>query len=85
MTTVKIANAHHLDTIIRADRMPHIWCPGCGIGIVMRCYAQAILDSGVAPDQHVVVSGIGCSGRVAGYMDIDSYHSQLGSSWLNRN
>jgi 2-oxoglutarate ferredoxin oxidoreductase subunit beta len=58
--------------------MPHIWCPGCGIGIVMRCYAKAILDSGIPPDQHVVVSGIGCSGRVAGYMNIDSYHTTHG-------
>jgi 2-oxoglutarate ferredoxin oxidoreductase subunit beta len=58
--------------------MPHIWCPGCGIGIVVRCYAQAILDSGISQDQHVVVSGIGCSGRTAGYMKIDSYHTTHG-------
>jgi 2-oxoglutarate ferredoxin oxidoreductase subunit beta len=58
--------------------MPHIWCPGCGIGIVMRCYAQAILDSGIPVDQHIVVSGIGCSGRVAGYMNLDSYHTTHG-------
>ena len=69
---------HPLDNIIRADRMPHIWCPGCGIGIAMRCYAQAILESGIPVDQHVVVSGIGCTGRTAGYMDIDSYHTTHG-------
>ena len=78
MTAVKVADRHPLDAIIRADRMPHIWCPGCGIGIVMRCYAQAILDSQVPVDQHVVISGIGCSGRVAGYMNIDSYHTTHG-------
>ena len=44
----------------------------------MRCYAQAILDSGIPQDNHVVVSGIGCSGRVAGYMKIDSYHTTHG-------
>ena len=55
MIGVKSAERHPLDAIIRADRMPHIWCPGCGIGIVMRCYAQAILDSGLPADQHVVV------------------------------
>ncbi|MGD9093371.1 MAG: thiamine pyrophosphate-dependent enzyme [Anaerolineales bacterium] len=74
----KIVDSHPLDEIIRSDRMPHIWCPGCGIGIVMRCYAQAILESGVPVDKHVVVSGIGCSGRVAGYMNIDSYHTTHG-------
>ncbi len=69
---------HPLDTLIRADRMPHIWCPGCGIGVVMRCYAHAIQMFGDSADRHVVVSGIGCSGRVAGYMNIDSYHTTHG-------
>ena len=78
MSTVIIADRHPLDEIIRSDRMPHIWCPGCGIGIVMRCYAQAILESVISQDRQVVVSGIGCSGRVAGYMNIDSYHTTHG-------
>jgi 2-oxoglutarate ferredoxin oxidoreductase subunit beta len=73
-----LVERHPLDDIVRAERMPHIWCPGCGIGIVMRCYAQAILESGIPEKQHVVVSGIGCSGRVAGYMNIDSYHTTHG-------
>jgi 2-oxoglutarate ferredoxin oxidoreductase subunit beta len=74
----QIADKHPLDDIIRSDRMPHIWCPGCGIGIAMRCYAHAILESGIPVEQHVVVSGIGCTGRVAGYMNIDSYHTTHG-------
>lgn len=78
MDIAKIVDRHPLDEIIRSERMPHIWCPGCGIGIVMRCYAQAILESGIPIDNHVVVSGIGCSGRVAGYMNIDSYHTTHG-------
>ena len=78
MTEAKITDQHPLDDLIRSDRMPHIWCPGCGIGIAMRCYAHAILDSGLDPSRHVVVSGIGCSGRVAGYMNIDSYHTTHG-------
>lgn len=78
MTSPQMVDRHPLDDLIRADRMPHIWCPGCGIGIAMRCYAQGILDSGMEIDRHVVVSGIGCSGRVAGYMNIDSYHTTHG-------
>jgi 2-oxoglutarate/2-oxoacid ferredoxin oxidoreductase subunit beta len=78
MNNIKLVDEHPLDKIIRSDRMPHIWCPGCGIGIAMRCYAQAILDSTLPVDNHVVVSGIGCSGRVAGYMNIDSYHTTHG-------
>jgi len=78
MSAPIIVEEHPLDILIRADRMPHIWCPGCGIGIAMRCYAQAILESGIAVDRHIVVSGIGCSGRVAGYMNVDSYHTTHG-------
>ena len=73
-----LAETHPLDLLIRAERMPHIWCPGCGIGIIMRCYAQAILESDISQERHVVVSGIGCSGRVAGYMYLDSYHTTHG-------
>jgi len=47
MISTKVVESHPLDGIIRSDRMPHIWCPGCGIGIVMRCYAQAIIESGI--------------------------------------
>jgi 2-oxoglutarate ferredoxin oxidoreductase subunit beta len=78
MTIPILAERHPLDDLIRADRMPHIWCPGCGIGIAMRCYAQAILDFDLPVDDHIVVSGIGCSGRVAGYMNLDSYHTTHG-------
>jgi 2-oxoglutarate ferredoxin oxidoreductase subunit beta len=78
MTSAIIVDKHPLDEVLRSDRMPHIWCPGCGIGVVMRCYGQAILESGIPVDNHIVVSGIGCSGRVAGYMDMDSYHTTHG-------
>lgn len=78
MVMPNLVDTHPLDELIRADRMPHIWCPGCGIGIAMRCYAKAILELGEDIDRHVVVSGIGCSGRVAGYMNLDSYHTTHG-------
>jgi 2-oxoglutarate ferredoxin oxidoreductase subunit beta len=78
MSSAQVAESHPLDKIIRTDRMPHIWCPGCGIGIVMRCYASAILESDIPENLHVIVSGIGCSGRAAGYMNIDSYHTTHG-------
>ena len=78
MAQAMVVDKHPLDTILRSDRMPHIFCPGCGIGIAMRAYAQAILDSGIPLEKQVVVSGIGCTGRVAGYMNIDSYHTTHG-------
>jgi len=78
MSPAIVVDQHPLDKVIRSERMPHIWCPGCGIGIAMRCYAQAILDSGIPLEKHVIVSGIGCTGRVAGYMKLDSYHTTHG-------
>jgi 2-oxoglutarate ferredoxin oxidoreductase subunit beta len=60
------------------DRMPHIWCPTCGIGTVVRCYAKALEESGVDLDKASIVSGIGCTGRVAGYMKLDAFHTTHG-------
>jgi 2-oxoglutarate/2-oxoacid ferredoxin oxidoreductase subunit beta len=64
--------------MIRTERMPHIWCPGCGIGSVVTCFVEAIRRSGIDQDKLAVVSGIGCSGRVAGYVNFDSIHATHG-------
>ena len=63
---------------LRQDRIPHIWCPGCGIGTSVNCLTRALTDSGLDLDQVAIVSGIGCTGRVAGYMNLDSFHSTHG-------
>lgn len=72
------AREHPIAPFIRMERMPHIWCPTCGIGTVVKCYATALADSGVDLDKACVVSGIGCTGRVAGYMRLDGFHSTHG-------
>lgn len=63
---------------LRNDRLPHIWCPGCGIGISMGGFVRALEESGVDMDRLAVVSGIGCTGRVAGYMNCDCFHTTHG-------
>lgn len=73
-----IASSHPNDGLLRSDRFPHILCPGCGIGTVIHCYVDAMAASGVDASQHVCVSGIGCSGRAAGYVNVDSYHTVHG-------
>ncbi|MEM4273734.1 MAG: thiamine pyrophosphate-dependent enzyme [Candidatus Caldarchaeum sp.] len=78
MTQVITVQRHPRDRLLRYERLPHIWCPGCGIGIVMAAYAEAIEASGIPPEKHVCISGIGCTGRVAGYMNLDSYHTTHG-------
>ncbi len=67
-----------VEQFLRVDRMPHIWCPGCGIGTTVNSFARALLESQVDLDRVVVVSGIGCTGRVAGYVRLDSFHTTHG-------
>jgi 2-oxoglutarate ferredoxin oxidoreductase subunit beta len=69
---------HPRDGILRPERLPNIWCPGCGVGIVLEAYARAIAGSGIPKDKHTAVSGIGCTGRFSGYLDLDSYHTTHG-------
>ena len=69
---------HPMDGLLRADRLPHLWCPGCGLGSIMACFANAVADSGLPVEKQIVVSGIGCTGRVAGYLNLDSFHTTHG-------
>jgi len=66
------------DDFLRTDRMPHIWCPGCGMGAILNCFLDSMVKSGINPDKLVIVSGIGCAGRVAGYVTMDSFHTTHG-------
>ncbi|MDO4720355.1 MAG: 2-oxoacid:ferredoxin oxidoreductase subunit beta [Peptostreptococcaceae bacterium] len=63
---------------MRIKRLPHIWCPGCGHGILMRSIAVAIEELKLDRDKVCVVSGIGCSSRAAGYMDVNTLHTTHG-------
>lgn len=75
MSTVTVDSKRHpLDAYLRVDRLPHIWCPGCGLGIVVGCFLRGLLKSGIALDKVAIVSGIGCTGRAAGYIKLDSFH-----------
>lgn len=67
-----------IDKYMRPEHLPHIWCPGCGHGILMRNVAQAIDNLGLDHDKVVIVSGIGCSSRAAGYMDFNTIHTTHG-------
>jgi len=71
-------DAHPIEDWLRMDRMPHIWCPGCGIGTSVNCFTRAIDESGIARDNLAIVSGIGCTGRVSGYLKLDSFHTTHG-------
>jgi 2-oxoglutarate ferredoxin oxidoreductase subunit beta len=70
--------AHPMDKYLRPGRIPHIWCSACGLGIAMTCFIGALEESGINLDSNCVVSGIGCTGRIAGYLKLDSYHTTHG-------
>ena len=76
MKTTAIANirTHPLDEYLRTDRLPHIWCPGCGLGMILGTMLRAINKAHLDIDMTTIVSGIGCTGRAAGYVKLDSFH-----------
>jgi len=64
---------------LRHDKkFPHIWCPGCGNGIILGTLIRAIGRAGLAKDDVVLVSGIGCSGRMTVYADFNTLHTTHG-------
>ncbi len=70
--------ANPVHKYLRMDRIPHIWCSGCGLGTAVNCFVRAVEASGFPLDTISVVSGIGCTGRVAGYLKVDSFHTTHG-------
>lgn len=63
---------------LREDRLPHIFCPGCGNGIVMNAFFKGLEGTDIDFDDIAMVSGIGCSSRVPGYIKCDSLHTTHG-------
>ncbi len=63
---------------LRPAMMPHILCPGCGHGIVLKALLRAVHGLGLGQDDVVFVSGIGCSSRLVGYVDFCTLHTTHG-------
>jgi 2-oxoglutarate ferredoxin oxidoreductase subunit beta len=63
---------------VREKNLPHIWCSGCGDGIVLKSLIRSLKKLGIAKDDAVMVSGIGCSSRTPGYVDINTLHTTHG-------
>lgn len=60
---------------INFDTLPSIWCPGCGNGLIFKAMAMAFAELGFSFSNTVVVSGIGCTARMAGYFNLDSINA----------
>jgi 2-oxoglutarate ferredoxin oxidoreductase subunit beta len=59
-------------------RFPHLWCAGCGIGIVMGSILRSVQKLELNQDDVAVISGIGCTGRMSVYMDFNTMHTTHG-------
>jgi len=69
---------HPLQRFLREGMIPHIWCEGCGNGIILNCFVRALDELNMDLNKVVVVSGIGCIGRISGYTNTDSFHTTHG-------
>lgn len=76
----KDVTAEEIEGLLRTDRLPSVWCPACGIGVVLNSFLRALIPSGIEMKKVCVVGGIGCSARASGYTKLDSFHTTHGRS-----
>ncbi|MFX4282100.1 2-oxoglutarate ferredoxin oxidoreductase subunit beta [Aliarcobacter butzleri] len=70
--------AFNYDEYLRTDKMPTLWCWGCGDGVILKAVIRAIEKMGWNMDDVCVVSGIGCSGRFSSYINCNTVHTTHG-------
>ncbi|QOY53610.1 2-oxoglutarate ferredoxin oxidoreductase subunit beta [Candidatus Sulfurimonas marisnigri] len=70
--------AFNYDKYLRLEKMPTLWCWGCGDGVILKAFVRAIEKMGIDQNDVCVVSGIGCSGRFSSYVDFNTVHTTHG-------
>ena len=75
---VQVSRSAVYDWLRHDKKFPHVWCPGCGLGILLGSLVRAFMESGLSKDEVVLVSGIGCAGRLPVYVDVGSVHTTHG-------
>ena len=70
--------AFNYDEYLRTNKMPTLWCWGCGDGVILKAFIRAIDKLGWKMDDICVVSGIGCSGRFSSYINCNTVHTTHG-------
>jgi 2-oxoglutarate ferredoxin oxidoreductase subunit beta len=63
---------------LKMDLFPTIWCPGCGIGTIMIELAMVLDELALDHTNTVIVTGIGCTGRMGSYMKYESVYTLHG-------
>lgn len=69
---------HPLEEFTRKGMIPHIWCNGCGDGVILSEFLRALRELNYDMNKIVIVSGIGCIGRISGYINADAFHTTHG-------
>ena len=70
--------AFNYDKYLRVDKMPTLWCWGCGDGVILKSIIRAVEKLGWDMNDVCVVSGIGCSGRISSYVNCNTVHTTHG-------
>ncbi|UCF11841.1 MAG: hypothetical protein JSW06_07270 [Thermoplasmatales archaeon] len=79
ITAVSHKGQHPIDSFFPPDSMPSVWCPGCGIGTIVYTFVQAVEEMKVEQDKICVVSGIGCTGKIAEYLNFGLHKTTDGN------
>lgn len=66
------------DYLRHNKKFPHVYCAGCGHGIVLGSLIRSVHGLDLPKDDVVLVAGIGCSGRMAVYVDFNTVHTTHG-------
>ena len=70
--------AFNYEKYLRTDKLPTLWCWGCGDGVILKSIIRAIDKMGWDMNDVCVVAGIGCSGRTSSYIDCNTVHTTHG-------
>ncbi|MCB7129158.1 MAG: hypothetical protein J3T61_06450 [Candidatus Brocadiales bacterium] len=70
----------HFQRFLKDKNLPTPWCPGCGNGLILKSTCDAFDELNFDMKKTVVVSGIGCAGRSAGFFNLDTVHTAHGKA-----
>jgi 2-oxoglutarate/2-oxoacid ferredoxin oxidoreductase subunit beta len=72
---------HPLQKYLRVDRMPHIFCPGCGCGQIMQAMLRAVDEMELDLDNIVFLGGVGCNSRQVCWIKAYAMHGLHGRAF----
>jgi 2-oxoglutarate ferredoxin oxidoreductase subunit beta len=75
---IPVQEDNRIERFLKLDSTPHIHCPTYGVGMAVHCFTKAQIRSKIPLESMAVVSGIRGTGRVAGNLKVDSFHTTQG-------